>query len=247
MTRRMRFVVLAAGCIGMVILFVFAVRGMPGFGGDFHPYRDRAAGAALRHATANVVSSVNFDLRALDTLGEELILLGSVAGAASLLRPGSDETASGRGEPTRVLGLTEVAGYLLLPITMLVGADVFVHSHLTPGGGFQAGVILATGLHLLYIVHDYPALQRLRPLSWYSYAEALGAASYVMLGLAGIVGSSVFLANVLPVGQLGTLASGGSVGLLSFAVGCSVGAGMVVLLAQFLRQAIVIVPSVDQE
>jgi multicomponent Na+:H+ antiporter subunit B len=242
MTRAVRFVVLAVGAVGLAVLLGAALRGMPEFGGLFHPYRDIAVSAALSRSTANAVSSVNFDLRALDTLGEELILLGSVAGAAALLRPARDEVQRATAKPARVLELTELAGYLLLPITLLVGVDILAHGHLTPGGGFQAGVVLATGLHLLYVSGDYRALQRLRPLSWYAEAEAFGAAAFVALGLGGVATGSAFLANVLPTGVLGEMFSAGTVPLLSAAIGCAVGAGIVVLLAQFLQQAIVIGP-----
>ncbi|WP_235883748.1 MnhB domain-containing protein [Saccharopolyspora elongata] len=75
-----------------------------------------------------------------------------------------------------VLPLTALAGYVLTPLVLLLGADMLVHGHLTPGGGFQSGVVLATGVHLLYIAGDLPALRRLRPLAWCYYAEALATA-----------------------------------------------------------------------
>lgn len=234
MTRRVRLVVFGVGGLGLLAVLVIALTGIPGFGGGLHPYRDRAVPAALAQATPNVVASVNFDLRGLDTLGEELILLASVLGAATLLRTARGEDRKDPPAPRRLLPSTVLAGYLVLPVTLVLGLDVVVHGHLTPGGGFQGGVVLATGLHLLYVAGSYPALRRLRPLDWYEYGEAAGSGVFALTGLAGVVASTGLLANLLPHGSTGSFFSAGTVPLLNVAVGIGVGAGAVVLLASFL-------------
>ncbi|BCJ31746.1 MnhB domain-containing protein [Actinocatenispora sera] len=240
MNRRLRYLVFGLGAAGLAVLFALALAGLPGFGGDSHPYRDRAVRAALAHHTANVVSSINFDQRALDTFGEELILLGSVVGAAALLRPSRREgerpapDPEARAVPDSVVLLCTV----MLPVTVLVGLDVIAHGQLSPGGGFQGGVVLATGLHLLFLGGRYPALQRIRPLTGYQFAESVGVATFATLGLAGLAAGGAFLANVLPYGRFASLASAGTVPVLSLAVGVAVGGGVVVLLAQFLEQAL---------
>ncbi len=236
MSARIRLAVFGLGAAVLVLLLGFAVARMPGFGGRLHPYRDAAVTAALARHAANVVSSVNFDQRGLDTFGEETILLASVLGAATLLRVSRDERSQSPRRPGRLLAATRLAGYVLLPVTLVIGADVVLHGHLTPGGGFQGGVVLATGLHLLYVAGDYPTLRRLRPLRWYEYGEAAGMAGVVALGVAGVIAGAGFLANVLPGGELGTLVSAGTVPVFSIAIGVEVAAGVVVLLAQFLDQ-----------
>jgi multicomponent Na+:H+ antiporter subunit B len=236
-------VLFAVGALGLGILLGLAFFGMPAFGGSHHPYRDLAIPVAVAHGTANAVSSVNFDQRGLDTLGEETILLGSVLGAAALLRPGRDERERpppGRGQ---VLPVVQLAALLMLPLTLVIGVDVVAHGHVTPGGGFQGGVVLATGLHLLYLGGRYPSLERLRPLNAFELGEAIGAAAFAVVGIAGIVASAAFLANFLPFGEFGQLFSAGTVPVLNLVVGLEVGSGIVVLLARFLEQAITIQPS----
>jgi multicomponent Na+:H+ antiporter subunit B len=240
MSRRARMVLLTAGAAGVAVLFGLAFARMPAFGGVVHLYRDLAVKAAVAHHTANVVSAVNFDQRALDTLGEETIFIGSVVGAAILLRPSGEESKDRPPATGRTLEVSQLAGYLMLPVTLVVGFDVVAHGHLTPGGGFQGGVVLATGLHLLYVTGSYRALDRLRPLDLYDAGDALGAAMFTALGLAGIVVTGDFLANIVHQGTFGNLVSGGTVPLLSIAVGLEVGCGMVVLLAHFLDQEIAV-------
>ncbi|GDY29646.1 MnhB domain-containing protein [Gandjariella thermophila] len=240
MSRGVRTLIFLAGAAGLGMLLVLAFLRCPPFGGDWHPYRDMAVPAALAHVTPNVVSSVNFDQRGLDTLGEETILLGSVLGATVLLRPGRHETRREPQDVGRVLQVTRLGGYVMLPLALTLGLDVVIHGHLTPGGGFQGGVVLATGLHLTYVAGSYPALRRLRPVSWYEYAEALGAGTFSVLGVVGLVTSAALLANFLPLGQFQQLFSSGTVLALSVATGCEVAAGVVVLLAAFLEQTIMI-------
>jgi multicomponent Na+:H+ antiporter subunit B len=123
-------------------------------------------------------------------------------------------------------------------VTLLVGVDVVVHGHLTPGGGFQGGVVLGTAVHLLYLAGQYPALERVRSVPLYDAGEAVGTAAFVALGLAGTAAGGAFLANVLPFGTFGSLLSAGTVPLLSIAIGIEVGSGVIVLLAAFFEQAL---------
>ncbi|TSD95391.1 sodium:proton antiporter [Skermania sp. ID1734] len=236
MTRRTRLLVFLAGAVGFAIVYAVAVFGMPSFGGLVHPYRDAAVAAAVGHQTANVVSSVNFDQRALDTLGEETILLGSVVGAVALLRSGSQRVPPPENVVAQPLQATKLVGYVLLPVTLMIGLDLVVHGHLTPGGGFQGGVVLGTGLHLLYVGGDYPALERLRPMPALHIGEALGALSFALVGVAGLIVSGAFLVNVVPQGTFGQLFSAGTVPVLNVAVGFEVACGAMVLLATFLDQ-----------
>jgi multicomponent Na+:H+ antiporter subunit B len=231
-----RLTVFLLGAATLAVLLGFAIARMPVFGADVHLYRDAAVAAALARQTPNVVSSINFDQRGLDTFGEETILLASVIGAVTLLRPADDERTRRPPDAGAMLHATRLAGYVLLPVTLIVGADVVVHGHLTPGGGFQGGVVLATGLHLLYVAGSYPALRTLRPLNWYEYGEAAGMGAVVALGVAGLAAGAGFLANVLPPGRFGDLVSAGTVPLFSVAIGVEVASGVVVLLAGFLEQ-----------
>ncbi|WP_260610395.1 MnhB domain-containing protein [Streptomyces sp. WAC06614] len=230
-------VLFALGAPVVGAFFAAACVRLPPFGTDVHPYGDRAVAAALAHRTANVVSSVNFDLRALDTLGEESILFTTVLGATLLLRPARDERRA-RPRTEQAVPTTRLFGAVLLPVALVVGVYVVAHGQLSPGGGFQGGVILATALHLAYLAADYRVLERVRPLAALDVADALAAMSFALLGLAGLAAGGAYLQNVLPFGTFGQITSGGLVPVLNAAVGIEVGSGVIVLLAHFLDQAV---------
>lgn len=240
MTRALRFWVLGVGvaCFGTILVLAFLA--MPDFGSSHHPYRDLAVPASVAHGTANVVSSVNFDQRGIDTLGEETILFGSVIAVAALLRPAENEEKEQDPGQRVPLQATRLFGYVLMPVTLIVGIDLVVHGHVTPGGGFQGGVVLATGLHLLYVAGQFRSLEKLRPMPLFEVSEAAGTAAFAALGFAGIGMAGAFLANVVPFGSFGQVLSAGTVPLFNVGVGVAVGSGCVVLLAKFFEQVFLV-------
>ncbi|POX47150.1 sodium:proton antiporter [Streptomyces sp. Ru71] len=241
MSRRVRLWLVALGGAGLAALLVAACLDLPAFGGDRHPYGDRAVHAALTRRTANTIASVNFDQRAFDTLGEMSILFASVLGCVVLLRQARDEHRAAP-QPAEVARPVRRYALVVLPVAVLTGLYVIAHGQLSPGGGFQGGVVTATALHLLYLGADYRALERVRPIGLYEAGDALAACAYLVTGLAGVLAGTAFLANtLLPYGTFNTLSSGGLVPLLNAAIGMEVACAIVVLLANFLDQAVEIV------
>jgi multicomponent Na+:H+ antiporter subunit B len=234
---------LAVGGAGAAVLLVLAFGGLPDLGAVPHPYADRAVHAALGRHTANVISSVNFDQRAFDTLGEEFVLLGAAVAAVLLLRRFHHEEKQDHDldyGPRDVWSAARLVGFALLAPTILVGLYVVAHGAVSPGGGFQGGAVLATGLHLAYLAGDYRILRRVRPLAVFDVAEAIGAAGFVLLGVSALFVGDPFLANWLPTGTLGDLSSAGMVELFNVAVGMEVASALILLLAKFLDQALVV-------
>ena len=239
-TGRIRLFLCAAAVIA--VAYTLACTGLPHFGSAVHPYGARAVAATLKQRTANTISSINFDQRAFDTLGEESILLGSVLGVTALLRRTDEERQSSE-RGARVLPSTRLFGTLLLPVALLTGIYIVAHGQLSPGGGFQGGVILATALHLAYVAADYRALDRIRPRELLDGVDAVAAGAFTCLGLAGLVVGAAYLKNVLPLGTFNTLSSGGMVPVINAAVGVEVASGVIVLLAYFLDQTITTGPT----
>ncbi len=243
MNRTIRYVVFGLGTVGIGLLAVLAFLKLPAFGGNSHPYRDASIPAAVTHATSNVISSINFDQRGLDTLGEESIFLASVMVVSVILRPASDETERRELSEGRPLDSTVLGGLFFFPVTLIIGLDVITHGHLTPGGGFQGGVILGTGIHLFYVAATYRTLQKARPVRPFEWTEAIGAGAFACLGISGVLIGASFLSNVIPQGTLGDLFSAGTVPLLNGVVGVEVASGVVVLISKFLEQALTVRPA----
>ena len=242
---RRRVFLVAAAVAGA--LLVWGLSGLPDYGIYQGPYGDvlNAVAVGERHAT-NVVAAVTFDYRGIDTMGEEYILFAAVIGVAILLRAQRDEReeapdedaadrrAPGTSNAVRVLGLA-----LLGPV-VLFGIYLVAHGHLSPGGGFTGGVVLATGALLVYLSGEYVTLRRVRPAPMIDVAASTGTAGFVSVGFLGLAAGAAFLQNVLPLGQPGTLLSSGMIPLINLAVGLEVAAGFVLLLSEFLEQTLIL-------
>jgi multicomponent Na+:H+ antiporter subunit B len=250
MTLRVRRVVFLLAAAALVGALAYAFGALPHFGDYRGPYGDILNRVSVsQHHITDVVTAVNFDYRGFDTLGEEFIFFAAVLGVVLILRTQPDEGpghvedyATGRAIPptsdaVRVLGLG------LTPPTVLFGIYVVVHGHLTPGGGFQGGVILATGVLLIYLAGEFEDLHGLYSEVALERAEAAGGAGFVAIGLIGLMSGSTFLANVLPLGQVGRLFSAGTVPLINTAVGLEIAAGLVLLITAFLHQTLVLRPT----
>ncbi|WP_019633800.1 MnhB domain-containing protein [Actinomadura atramentaria] len=228
MSARVRTAVFLAGAAGLLVLLVAALADLPAFGRDARAYGVRAVRAGLAQDTPNIIASVNFDQRALDTVGEELILFAAALGAVVLLRSLRDERLRAGGDlrpgPADAFDALRVTGALLLPVTLVIGVYVVANGFSSPGGGFQGGVVLASGIHLVYLAGDYPALRRLRPVPPFEAGEAAGAALFVVLALsAGAMTATERGARTVP--------------WLNAVVGAEVACAIVLVLARFFEQA----------
>ena len=245
MSDRVRTGVFAAGLAGLLGLMLWGLTGLPDFGDYRGAYGEILNRVAVpERSTTDVVTAVNFDYRGFDTLGEELILFAAVIGVASILRTlrgertrQPDDDAAGRHVPETSLPV-RVTGLGLVAPTVLVGIYIVAHGPQTPGGGFQGGVILATALLLTYLSSDFLTFRAVGPTWLIELAEGLGAASFALIGVAGLVFGSAFFENVLGKGTPGELLSAGTIPLSNAAVGLAVTGGFVFMLSEFLQQAL---------
>jgi multicomponent Na+:H+ antiporter subunit B len=169
---------------------------------------------------ANIVAAIIVTFRGLDTLGEVTVLFLTAAIVAMVLR---DDAGAGRAKPAGWPAgeLLQTGTRLLVPLIVLFGAYVFLNGHLTPGGGFQGGAIIASAV-LLMLLTD-PARRFSHRLI--SVVESVSGIAYVAVGLLGLLLAGGFLDNrFLPLGAFGTLLSAGAIPVIYALIGLKVGA-----------------------
>ncbi|ABK44713.1 Membrane bound protein complex subunit mbxF [Magnetococcus marinus MC-1] len=170
---------------------------------------------------ANIVTAIIVTYRGLDTLGEVtvLFLTAAIMGLVLSLQRGVGATKL---PPRASVGeLLQNGGQLLVPMILLLGVYVFVNGHLTPGGGFQGGAIVASSVLLVLLSNP------LRPISHrlISVVESSSGLAYIMIGVLGMVLAGGFLDNrILPLGELGDLFSAGAIPVIYSLIGLKVGA-----------------------
>lgn len=243
MSRPLRLALLGLAALLLLPGLVAVLGAMPGFGTDLPPYGAliNEIGPKERHV-ANLVSAINFDIRGLDTLGEEFMLLAAIAGTVLLLRGSRGKKATDRairlpGRPVvpRAEAVTLLCR-LFGPPTVVFGLYVVLHATVTPGGGFQGGVILASGTLLFYLGEGYAGWRAAIHAEWLDALEGGGALLFTLCGLGPMLLGAAFLENTLPLGSFKDLFSGGLILVANLAVALAVFGGFTQLFLEFMEE-----------
>jgi multicomponent Na+:H+ antiporter subunit B len=245
---RPRLVILAVGLALLAGILAAGLHGVHAVGAYSGPYGDIINAVAQRERNVtDMVTAVNFDYRAIDTVGEEFVLFISASAVAFVLRRARDEDErpaqddlpgdGPAGDAVRLVCLALVGPLLVL------GLYIVAHGQLSPGGGFQGGAILATSLLLMYLAGQRRRLQSLVPMKMIEAADAIGAAGFVLIGLAALAAGSALLTNVLPFGNAADLSAGGTIPLISASIGLEVTAALLLIVRELLGQAGAIRPA----
>jgi len=139
-----------------------------------------------------------------------------------------------------------MSSFLILPI-LIFGLYIIMHGHLTPGGGFQGGAVIASGVALLIVAFGSYSLHRSLDGAHFLVLMSFGLLIFISLAFAGmlhssffhnyLVGSSIFGDTLSPSLNLGGISSGGLIPLMDIGVGLAVAAGLSTALLVMARRA----------
>ena len=238
MSRRTRLAVFLPSLAGFGTLLVWAYTGLPAFGDYRGPYGFivERLGTPRRHMD-NAINAVTYDIRGFDTLGEEFILFAAVIGVVLLLR--GNDREGGEGEDSVGSDIIRIFGTLAIGAAVLIGLWLVAFGFVTPGGGFQGGVAIASGAVLLYVVAGHREWSAFGEESLLDPLKALGGGGYAVIGLAALIGGMPYLTNFFSGGDVGTVWSGGSAGFVNWSAGIEVAAALLILFSEFLEEYIV--------
>lgn len=236
MTRRMRRALFGAGLLGLGFLLVWGVVGLPPFGDYVGPYGDIVSKLTepQRHI-ANAVTAVVFDYRGFDTMGEELILFATASAISMLLRETRSHDTEDIVDAVRSDALNGL-GVLASIATLLLGLYVVAHGLISPGGGFQGGVVLAGAVAIVFLGVEYYAYNRIAYADYAEPLEAFGAGGYIALGLIAFAFGLAFMQNFIGFGVTGRLRSGGSAALVNWASAIAVAGGFMLIFSEYLQE-----------
>ena len=224
---RFIFIILLAFAVIFFILFTTYKGGneLPELGNYY------AQNAAEEVGAPNLVTAIIVTYRGLDTLGEVTVLFLTATIISLFLK--IDKTLIDEEERKNSLRKTseilQTASKIMIPITILFGAYVFINGHLTPGGGFQGGAIIATAVVLGILAN--PTLKISHNVI--AFVESISGISFVIVGILGILLAGGFLDNRIfnSLGKFGTLLSAGAIPIIYSFVGLKVGAELSNILA----------------
>ena len=185
----------------------------------------------------NVITGILLTYRGFDTLGEVAVLFMVAASVGLVLgtrRAGRrTSTADRRDESRSSSEIVRTGAEILVPLICIFAAYIIMNGHLSAGGGFQGGAVIASSVLLTLLA--FPQYQP--NLEFLSITESVAGALFVLVGILGLIMAGGFLDNrILPLGQFGAFFSSGAIPLLSVLLGIKVGCELSVILERFRPQ-----------
>ncbi|HOO44330.1 MAG TPA: MnhB domain-containing protein, partial [Bacillota bacterium] len=140
--------------------------------------------------SANLVTAIVVGYRGFDTLGEVTVLFISAMGVAFIFGGAKTERLNLKFKPNFML---RVGSRILFGIILVTSLYIILHGHLTPGGGFPGGAIIASAMLLLYLVDD-----RFRSnIKGFKVLESVAGSLLVIIGLLRLVFARYLLQDFL--------------------------------------------------
>lgn len=182
----------------------------------------------------NIVSAILFDYRGFDTLGETIVLF-CVASAISMLF----STRTTPKKNIKLSVLARAASLLYSPCVIIFGIYIIIHGHLSPGGGFQGGVMLASVVLIQLVVFGEQTVTKNLSYKKLAIIESLSLLVFILIGLIPIIYGSEFLTNnpiIFFRGVPGELFSAGNIALLNIVTGSKVAASVAIILLSMIKR-----------
>jgi multisubunit Na+/H+ antiporter MnhB subunit len=124
---------------------------------------------------------------------------------------------------------------LIAGMVFMYGIYVIVHGHLTPGGGFAGGVVIAGSIILVTLAYGGDFLKLVKEENRTTIVESLATILVIMIAVSGFLfGTKVFFNNFLPKGDVGQLVSAGVLPLYNIFVGTEVAASIFIIFLSLM-------------
>ena len=251
---RFLYVCLSVGiCLVMIVLLLFTVTTLPGFGREIDPTQNEVPQRYIEQGLSetgavNIVTGMILDYRAFDTLGESTVLFTAVIVVLLLLRmdPGSGQHSSLAAsmqamphadtfyEPKHDTILQHTAK-VLSPIAVLLGIYIVLNGHLSPGGGFSGGAIIGAALVLHVTAFGFADIRRFFTYRTYQRIVVTALLTYAVSKTYSFYTGANGIESRIPLGTPGAILSGGLILLLNICVGFIVACTVYVLYAVFRK------------
>jgi multisubunit Na+/H+ antiporter MnhB subunit len=124
---------------------------------------------------------------------------------------------------------------LIAGMIFMYGIYVVLHGHLTPGGGFAGGVVIAGSFILVTLAFGEDFMKLVKEESGTTIVESFATIMVIMLAVGGLFfGTKIFFNNFLPKGIVGHLISAGVLPLYNIFVGTEVAASIFIIFLSLI-------------
>jgi multicomponent Na+:H+ antiporter subunit B len=177
------------------------------------------------NGAVNIVTAVLADYRILDTFGEVIVLFAAAAGVSLLLNERRRKTY------TPASSIVETAIPIIMVFAVVVGLYIILHGHLTPGGGFPGGAIIASAF-----IMGMLAYRKTSPKPLFKLLESLSGLGLLIIGMIGLYTQGSFFANFMTTGSLGSVFSAPLIMIAYALIGTKVAAELSSISGEFIGE-----------
>jgi multicomponent Na+:H+ antiporter subunit B len=188
--------------------------------------------AYLETGSRNLVTVIYLDYRLFDSLFEAGILLIAVAGIIWISKHDlSEKNAQFMLDRYKTPDLFITFSRLVYPLMLVFGFYVIINGHLSPGGGFQGGAIVATAILILYYIDNDRETNIKRIVT----IEKLVFFAILAIALSSLITRGVPFTNPAPI-ESGTQIQSIYLVVLNVLIGFKVALGLWTIFTAFLRE-----------
>ena len=129
--------------------------------------------------------------------------------------------------------IVKTVARILSWVIALYGAYIVAHGHLTPGGGFAGGTIIACAFILLFLAYGSEAKESRVKLLQALFAGSLGVFFFWLIALLGLCFGTYFFSNLFAKGKAFCLFSGGIIPVCNATIGFGVAGALCMIFIGF--------------
>ncbi len=185
----------AALLVVVALPMLYAVAQLPAHGSPDSPAYTHVSARYLEKGAEeagaeNIVTDVILNYRGFDTNGEVTVIFTSLAAVLAVLlgvRAGEEPIAKRPASPVEVSVVVSFVVRLFAPVIALFAVYVVLHGHVSPGGGFQGGAVLASLLIVMTAVLGRAQGEALVPLRARRWLQIAAPLAFIAVGTAGAV------------------------------------------------------------
>lgn len=186
----------------------------------------------METGSRNLVTAIYLDYRLIDSIFEAGILLIAVAGIIWISKHDlSEKNVEFMIDRFRTPDLFITFSRIVYPLMLLFGFYVIINGHVSPGGGFQGGAIVATGILILYYINS----DRETNIKNIVTIEKLVYFLIIFVASISILTKGVPFTNFIPISS-GTQMQSLYLILLNVLIGFKVALGLWTIFTAFLRE-----------
>jgi len=131
--------------------------------------------------------------------------------------------------------IVQKTAQLIAGMIFIYGIYIIIHGHLTPGGGFAGGVVIAGSFILITLAFGSDFLRLVKEETGTTIIESIATIMVIFIATAGFLfGTHIFFNNFLPKGTVGQLVSAGVLPLYNIFVGAEVAASIFIIFLSLI-------------